>query len=209
MATFPLYSIDGKKTGTVTRPSLFEVAADTNLIHRYFLWVRSITRNPIAHTKTRGEVSGGGKKPWKQKGTGRARVGSSRNPVWRHGGTAFGPRNDQTWKIRMPRAERRKALFSALSTKADNVIVVDKSDSITSTKAMLEALQVLPIKKDSKVLYLHASFEPATFNVSRNLSTVTNKTVSHMNLLDVLNNDVILLTKDTLSKLEDHFTTAV
>ncbi|MBU6389038.1 50S ribosomal protein L4, partial [Patescibacteria group bacterium] len=127
MATFSVYNLKGEKVGTVDQPKMFSVAVDEKLIHRYLTWARSMIRSTIAHTKTRGEVSGGGKKPWRQKGTGRARVGSTRSPLWRKGGTVFGPLKEQNWATRMPRSERRKALFSAFSAKAaeDQVIILE------------------------------------------------------------------------------------
>jgi large subunit ribosomal protein L4 len=212
MATFPLYTTEGTQAGTVERPTFFDVPADANLIHRYFMWVRSLLRNPVAHTKNRGEISGGGKKPWKQKGTGRARVGSSRNPVWRHGGTVFGPRSEQTFAIRMPRSERRKALFSALASKAENnaVIVLESPLATTpSVKAVNELLAKLPIEAGKKILHVEAEYNPVAFNAARNLPHVNTRTISRLNIIDVLHSDVLLLDKETLSKLEQHFTPAV
>ncbi len=212
MATFNLYNLEGKTVGTVDRPSLFDVPVDTNLIHRYFIWVRTMVRSSIAHTKTRGEVSGGGKKPWKQKGTGRARVGSSRNPIWRHGGTVFGPRKEQTWETRMPRAERRKAFFSALSSKANDegVLILDSlPKEIMTTKQMAAIFKVLPIKNGQKVLQIYTAYDAPTFNQTRNLEKMTTKTISHVNIVDVLNADVLLMDKDTLAQFEQHFTPSV
>ena len=212
MATLPLYTIEGKEAGTVERPAFFEVPVDANLVHRYFLWVRSLLRNPVAHTKNRGEVSGGGKKPWKQKGTGRARVGSSRNPVWRHGGTVFGPRKEQTFATRMPRAERRKALFSALSDKAQNnaVIVLDAPvATLASTKTFLTLLGKLPITEKQKVLHVEAEYDQTAFSAGRNLTRVNTRTISRLNIIDVLHADILLIDKDTLNKLEQHFTPAL
>jgi len=211
MSTFSLYNIEGKEVGTVEQPSIFQVPVDNDLIHRYFIWVRTMIRNTVAHTKTRGEVSGGGKKPWKQKGTGRARVGSSRNPVWRHGGTAFGPRKEQTYETRMPHTERRKALLSALSSKAkDNgVIILDDVTLEPTTKAMVAFLMKLPITEKQKVLQLHPKYDAALFSSARNLPKVATKTISHMNVIDIMNADVLLLNKATLAELEQHFTPSV
>lgn len=209
MSTFTLYNLEGKEAGTIERPSFFSVPVNEKLIHRYFLWVRTMLRDSVAHTKTRGEVSGGGKKPWKQKGTGRARVGSTRNPVWRHGGIAFGPRNERTFATRMPRAERRKALFSALSSKADNVLVLEAAltgkPSSKQFSALLKALNV----DGKKVLHLAPAYDALSFNAARNLSKVTVRSVSRLNIVDVLNHDVLLLSKDSLAALEQHFTPSV
>ena len=210
MNTFTIYSTDGQKVGTVNRPALFETPVDKNLIHRYFLWVRTMMRNTLAHTKTRGEVSGGGKKPWKQKGTGRARSGSIRNPIWRHGGTIFGPRKEQTYETRMPRGERRKAMFSVLSSKAENVIILDKlPEAGVKTKEFKAMLAALGATDKTKVLQIHPSYDAAAFNVGRNIPGFLARTVSHTNVIDLLNADMLLMTKDALVALEQHFTLEV
>ena len=211
MASFDLYNTEGKVVGTVDQPLLFQAPIDEKLIHRYFIWVRSMLRPTLGNTKTRGEVSGGGKKPWKQKGTGRARVGSSRSPIWRKGGIVFGPLKEQNWATRMPRSERRKAFFSALSAKAasNNVIVLDSwSMETPKTKEVIALLGSLPIN-DRKVLHVHESYDTALFRSTHNLQKVTSTTVQNMSIIDVMNHDVILLTKDGLTGLEQHFTAAV
>jgi len=211
MPTFDVYNTEGKKVGTLEQPSLFQTPIDEKLIHRYFVWVRTMLRHTVAHTKTRGEISGGGKKPWRQKGTGRARVGSSRNPVWRHGGTVFGPLKEQTFATRMPRQERRKALFGALSSKAqDNAVVVvsDWKMDAPKTKEAQAVLAKLPVA-DKKVLHIHSQYEHALFASLRNLPKVASTTVENMNIVDLLNSDVLLMTKDAIEALEKHFTPTV
>jgi large subunit ribosomal protein L4 len=211
MPTFDLYNSKGEKIGTVEQPAFFQTEVDEKLIHRYFVWVRSLLRHTVAHTKTRGQVSGGGKKPWKQKGTGRARSGSSRNPIWRHGGTVFGPNKDQTFATRMPRQERRKAFFGALSAKAiiNNVLVLDSWTIETpKTKDALKLLAALPLA-DKKILHIQPEYNHGVFASLRNIPGVTCTTVQELNVIDVLNHDVLLLTKDTVQALEKHFTPAV
>src|SRR3990172_6479732 len=111
-----LYNNKGEKTGSVSvSASLFDVPFNEGLVHQALLRQQSNSRSPIAKTKTRAEVRGGGKKPWKQKGTGRARTGSIRNPVWRGGGVIFGPTGTENFEIAMPKKQRRIALCSALS----------------------------------------------------------------------------------------------
>jgi large subunit ribosomal protein L4 len=210
MPTFDVYNLEGKVVGTVDRPSLFETPVDEKLIHRYFVWVRTMLRDTLAHTKTRGDVSGGGKKPWKQKGTGRARVGSSRSPIWRKGGIVFGPRKEQTFATRMPRSERRKALFSALSAKAtaNSIIVLENwSMEVPKTKTVVELLTKFPtITQKTKVLHVHGYFEPTLFASTSNLQAVSSRTVQNMNMIDIMNHDVLLLTKESMEHLEQHFT---
>ena len=209
MSTFNTYNSEGKIVGTVEQPALFQSPVDQKLIHRYFIWVRTMIRPTLAHTKTRGEVSGGGKKPWRQKGTGRARVGSSRSPIWRTGGVVFGPRKEQTWATRMPRTERRKALFSALSSKALNEQVIILEDWIMTTPKTKEVVALvgkLPIDQRQKVLHIHGSYDPILFSSTNNLTKVTSKTVQNMNILDIMNNDILLRPKESLNSLEAHFT---
>lgn len=209
MKQFTLYTIDGKEAGKVDMPAIFQEAVNEKLIHRYVTWVRSMLRSTIAHTKTRGEVSGGGKKPWRQKGTGRARVGSTRNPVWRHGGTVFGPRNEQTFATRMPRSERQKAFASALSSKANQVVVLKElSLPAPKTKEMIAILSKLP-HQGKKVLHIHPEHDINLFASTRNLPYVHSTTVAELNVLDVLNHDVLLLTADGLTALDKHFNPTV
>src|SRR5204862_1502835 len=109
----------------------------------------SNARKGLANTKTRGEVSGGGKKPWKQKGTGRARVGSIRSPIWRHGGITFGPTSDRNWELKMNKKAKTKALFMSLSDKAKNnrFIVIDQiSFEQPKTKEFVKVLADLRLK---------------------------------------------------------------
>ena len=204
------YNQKGQEAGKLDIPeSLFGLPWNADLVYQVVLAMRSNERDPIAHTKTRGEVRGGGKKPWRQKGTGRARVGSSRSPIWRTGGVVFGPRKEQTWATRMPRTERRKALFSALSSKALNEQVIILEDWIMTTPKTKEVVALvgkLPIDQRQKVLHIHGSYDPILFSSTNNLTKVTSKTVQNMNILDIMNNDILLLTKESLNSLEAHFT---
>ena len=114
-----LYAQSGDKKGTVdVSDAMFKAAVNDELIRLAVIRQMSNSRLGNAHVKTRADVRGGGKKPWRQKGTGRARFGSSRNPVWRGGGVAFGPRNIRNFFIEMPKKARRSALYSCLSQKA-------------------------------------------------------------------------------------------
>src|SRR6185295_4590416 len=124
-----LYNQKGEVIGDVELNSkIFEVKPNMHLLAEAVRISQRNSRNGIAHTKTRGEVSGGGKKPWKQKGTGRARVGSSRTPIWRHGGITFGPRSNRNWELKMNKKAKTQALFMSLSDKAkeNQFIVIDQ-----------------------------------------------------------------------------------
>lgn len=112
------YKNDGTQKGTVELPeALFNVPVNHDLIHQVVTVLEANRRTPVAHTKDRSEVSGGGRKPWRQKGTGNARHGSIRSPIWRGGGTTFGPRKERAYEKQVPRRMRSRALFSALSEK--------------------------------------------------------------------------------------------
>jgi len=124
-----VYSLDGKKAGKVTLPeNIFGLKWNADLVKQVVDSILSSRRKNIAHTKTRGEVSGGGKKPWQQKGTGRARHGSTRSPLWRHGGVTHGPRNDKNYERKVSKKMRVKALHTILSEKnrEGELVFVDK-----------------------------------------------------------------------------------
>lgn len=113
-----IYNVKGKETGTITLPdSIFAISWNADLVHQVLMSEMSNKRSPIAHTKTRGEVRGGGKKPWQQKGTGRARHGSTRSPIWVGGGVAHGPRNDKNFERKVNKKMKAKALVTLIAKK--------------------------------------------------------------------------------------------
>ena len=155
-------------------------------------------------TKTRSEVSGGGRKPWRQKGTGRARQGSIRATQWRGGGIALGPK-PRDYSIKMNRKERRLALLSALSykNKEKAIVVVDKLDLAgNKTKDMLNALKSLELN-EKKVLIIMDELTEQVILASRNLQNVLLMEPAEINVLDILNADVLLLDKQALSDIEE------
>ncbi len=165
-------------------------------------------RKGLAHTKTRGEVSGGGKKPWKQKGTGRARAGSTRGPIWRHGGVALGPRSERNWSLKINKKAKSKALFMSLSDKAKEgkLIIIDqislpaaKTKEFTKVMASFEKnikalgkkqLMVIPKKDDVLV------------RASRNLPKVNQALATSLNIVDVMRADSLMIMKDSLAVIE-------
>lgn len=179
--------------GARTRPHLLHQAVVMQLANR---------RSGDAATKTKGFVSGGGKKPWRQKGTGRARAGSIRSPIWVGGGTTFGPQ-PRDYSYRMPRTARREALLSALSLKNRDgkVIVVDKFEiDIIKTKLMVKALTELSV--DSALIVI-AQSDVKLERSARNLPKVKVLRVAGLNVYDLLRYEHLILTEAALKLLEE------
>ena len=149
MARITLYTKDGSSKGELLLDdALFGVKINPALVHEAVVMQTANARSPIAHTKTRGEVAGTGKKPWKQKGTGRARHGSRRSPIWIGGGITFGPRNDRNFSLKMNRKARRKALAMVLTDKliSERFIAVDDLGvEEGKTRQLVKTLAYLPL----------------------------------------------------------------
>ncbi len=205
---FETYNLKGSKAGEITLPEeIFGLAINNNLLHQVAVSQASNRRESHAHTKDRGEVAGTGKKPWKQKGTGRARAGSVRSPLWRKGGITFGPRNERSYKKEIPAKMRRKALFMALSGKlADNeLIILDALQSEKGkTKEMAELFAKLPVGK-ATVLVALQKHEPALVKAIFNLKNVKVLEVRNLNSLDVLNSKYFVTTKGGIEELKKVF----
>jgi large subunit ribosomal protein L4 len=190
----------------VLSEAVFGVPVKGHLLHEAVRWQRARQRRGTASTKGRSEVSGGGRKPWRQKGTGRARAGSSRSPLWRHGGIIHGPK-PKDWSFRFPKALRRDALRTALSTKiaAREVrILEDLTMDRPSTKTFQSMLKGLGIT--GKVLVVTSQREEAVEKSARNLPRVKVLLAQGVNVSDVLNADVILFTREALVKVEETLT---
>src|SRR6266702_7351248 len=157
-------------------------------------------RENHAKTLRRGEVSGGGKKPWRQKGTGRARFGSSRNPIWRKGGIVFGPLGNENYSLTISTSAKRVALRQALTlaAKANEVTVVDQIKVNGKTHEMTDFLKAQTVN-EKKVLIVVADKTPELMRASRNLSNVTLTQATYLNVYNILNADRIIVTKDALS----------
>lgn len=153
-----IYDINAKEKGKLTlRPELFGLPWNADLVHQVVTSLNSSKRKPIAHTKTRGEVRGGGKKPWQQKGTGRARHGSSRSPIWVGGGVTHGPRNDKNFERKVSKKMKSKAFYTILSRKfKDGEILFVDSISLKEpkTKLAIAAIKSLSGVKGFEKLFL-------------------------------------------------------
>ncbi len=182
--------------------TIFGAKKRSHLLHQAVVMQLANRRAGSAATKTKGFVRGGGKKPWKQKGTGRARSGSSRSPIWVGGGTVFGP-TPRDYSYRMPRSARREALLSALSLKQreGRLIVVDKLElEAAKTKIMAQALAELKV---SSALIVIAQPDPTVERSARNLPKVKVLRVDGLNVYDLLRYDHLILTVGALKLLEE------
>lgn len=183
--------------------AIFGVEPHEPAMHQALVRQLSNARLGTAKTKTRGEVSGGGRKPWRQKGTGRARHGSTREPQWRGGGIAFGPRPERNYKKRMPRKMRHLALRSALSVKAaeGQIVVVDELGvPVGKTREMVALLGRLAV--ESSALILLAQRDEAVERSARNLSHVKTLRASYLNIRDLFTYDYLLISLAALAAIE-------
>ncbi|MBT3704553.1 50S ribosomal protein L4 [Candidatus Peregrinibacteria bacterium] len=201
-----LYSQTGEKKGEVDlKKEIFEVPFNEDLVHQALVYQLSNARRVIAHTKSRGEVRGGGAKPFKQKGTGRARQGSKRNVHMRGGCVVFGPSNERNFKKQMPKKQRRKALFCALSEKARNkeIIALDKYEGEIKTKPLQALIGKLPIKRDALIVV--PGRDKSVELSARNLPNVKTIHANYINIKDLQKYDTVLFMQDSLAKLEEVF----
>lgn len=183
---------------------IFGIEPNNNVMYDAIIAARNGLRQGTYSTKTRSEVSGGGRKPWRQKGTGRARQGSIRATQWRGGGIALGPK-PRDYSIKMNRKERRLALLSALSykNKNKNIVVVDNFNlESNKTKDMINALNSLELQ-DKKVLIILDELTENVILASRNLANVLLMEPSEINVLDIINADVLLFDKQAVKDVEE------
>lgn len=183
------------------KEEIFGVATRSPLLHQIIKMQQSNRRAGTASTKTRGLVRGGGKKPWRQKGTGRARAGSTRSPLWVGGGTTFGPQ-PRDYSYRLPKGARRQALLSALSLKKRDgkVIVVEKLElEQPKTKLMRRLLEGLQVKS---ALLVIAQPDEAIERAARNLPAVRVLRVEGLNVYDLLRYEHLVLTEASLKVIE-------
>lgn len=208
MIQAPLYNAKGEQAGTIDLPeAVFAVASNDTLVHQVYVAIAANLRNPIAHTKGRGERAGSGKKPWKQKGTGRARVGSVRSPLWRKGGVTFGPTKDRNFSKDTNRKMRRKALCVALSEKlrAEKIRIVDEfSFETKKTKAFADLLGRIGVRP-GKVLVGFSKAEREIGLLSRNIEKTTNVLSENMSVYDLLNHEYLLVTRQSIDLLSARF----
>jgi len=203
MSTVTVYDKEGNAVGeTELKAEIFEKQINVPVMHQAVRIYLASRRRGTHDAKTRAEVAGGGKKPWRQKGTGRASFGSSRNPVWRKGGVAFGP-TPRSHEVSMPKKMRRLALLSALSSKAmdgDIVVVEDLLFEAPKTKEMARVLN--NIKAPNALVVLEPGNENAVL-AARNISGVNTAPPTGLNTYKVLYNEKLVLTRSSLASLEE------
>lgn len=194
-----IYNQEGKKEGAIALPeSVFGLSWNSDLVHQVVMSMQSNARHPIAHTKNRGDVSGGGKKPWQQKGTGRARHGSTRSPIWVGGGVAHGPRNDKNFKKKINKKMKAKALYTVLSRKfRDGEVMFVNSISLPEIKtknakavlvslSTVEGFKGLASKKKNSAYISLSSVNAQSKKSFANMGNVQVDDVRRMNPVDVL-----------------------
>ena len=204
MPSIDVYNIEGKKVKSLDlKEEIFGIEPNEAVVHSVLVNYLANQRQGTQSTKTRAEVRGGGRKPWRQKGTGRARQGSIRAPQWIKGGIALGPK-PRSYKYRVNKKERQLAIKSLLSSKVleNNLVVVDKFDfKEIKTKQMATAMKNLKVTEKAFVV-LPASNEVVQKS-ARNLENVKTGSVNTINVYDLLRYKKLVLTVDTIKKLEE------
>jgi len=202
-----IYNQKGKEAGNITLPeNVFGLSWNADLVHQVVTSMLANARTPVAHTKTRGEVRGGGKKPWQQKGTGRARHGSTRSPIWVGGGVTHGPRNEKIYARKINKKMKAKALYTVLSRKMKDgqVLFVDNFNfSAPKTKEALSILTSLSavsgfdklVSKRKNSAYIAVGDKDVNIAKSfGNLGNVEVAPVSNINPVDVMNYKYLIIT---------------
>lgn len=204
MFKLPIYNQEGKQLKEIELDrNVFDGKVNQGVLYQAVLMYRANRRKGLASTKTRSEVSGGGRKPWRQKGTGRARVGSTRNPLWRKGGVAFGPRTQREYGFRLPKKIRISALKSSLNAKLNenNLLILDdlKID-VPKTKEAAKILSNLKLNNKSSLIMLNEI--NANLNRSfKNISFLDMIKASNINAYDILKAQKLIVSLDGLKIL--------
>ena len=212
------YNQDGKEIGAITLSErVFDAPWNADLVNQVVLSLQSSSRTPYAHTKGRGEVAGGGKKPWKQKGTGRARHGSIRSPIWKGGGVAHGPTKDKDFSRKVNKKMKTKALFAILSQKLreGEVLFVDKialddrktklAQSVINNLSKVEGFERIAFKSGRRAMISLPESNEMVVKSFRNIPQVAVAQVSELNPVEVLRYKYLIITnpEESLKKVEN------
>ena len=203
MAKVSVYNIEGKEVDTIElNDAVFGVEVNEHLVHMAVVNQLANNRQGTQKAKTRSEVSGGGRKPWRQKGTGHARQGSTRAPQWTGGGVVFAP-VPRDYEVKMNKKERRAALKSALTSKVqDNKLVVVDSLALAEVKTK-EMQKVLTNLKAEKALVITADNDQNVVLSARNIADVETATPATINTYDVMKHNTVVVTKDAVASIEE------
>ncbi len=211
-----IYNQAGEKKGTMDLPKLFELPWNADLVHQVVTALQANQRKILAHAKNRAEVRGGGRKPWRQKGTGRARHGSIRSPLWRKGGQAHGPKKERVFEKKIPKKMKRKALFTVLSQKARDheILLLDdlKLSEPKTKKAATLIKQLRAVKgferlgtKGSRALVLEAQKNTILERAMRNLPYLEVMEARQINPLELLNRKYLVVPKESVEAIGKTF----
>ncbi|MFH2105026.1 MAG: 50S ribosomal protein L4 [Parcubacteria group bacterium] len=209
MSKVPVYNLKGEKKKEIKlNPEIFSIAVKVEVLHRVVEAALANRRPTIASTKDRSQVRGGGIKPWRQKGTGRARAGSIRSPIWKGGGVTFGPTAARNFTKKVNKKEKRKALLMALSDKAANkkvAVVEELKLKDIKTKNITEILDALPLEKSQNILVVLPEADSIIVKSVANLPQVKALLATSLNTYDVLRHEYILLSLPALNIIEKTF----
>lgn len=210
-----IYSQNGEEIGKIDLPGkIFGIEVSPNLVHQAVVAQMANARKPLAYAKGRGEVSGGGRKPWRQKGTGRARHGSIRSPIWVGGGVTHGPTKEKKYSKKINKKAKRKALFMALSSKVkDNQLVILDAVSLeqVKTKKIKEILDRISVRlpnykktknKQDSVLLIQPDSNKDLVRTTRNLSFTKTVRADSLNIVDILGRKYVVLLKEAIPVIE-------
>lgn len=206
MASVNLYNTEGKSIGQIElEPTLFDVKVNSELVHEAVVTQAANSRKVIAHAKDRSEVQGTTKKPWKQKGTGRARHGSRRSPLWSGGGVTFGPLKTRNFSRKMNTKARRKALAMVLSDKVANERFIAVEDLIATdgkTKNLIDSLSKLPLSGKKTLIVLQTENKEVA-RAAQNIQNVETIPVNSLNVIDLLRFENMLISKQGIENLTE------
>lgn len=210
---YPVYNQQGEKVEEISLPdNVFDVKMNLDLLNQAVRIYRNNRRQGTAHAKTRADVSGGGRKPWRQKGTGRARHSSIRSPIWIGGGVTFGPTKQKVYSRKLPKKMKRLALLMALSEKAraNSILILDKIDfEQAKTKLMAQTIdnlrkKVKAFEKGSILLALDKK-DDKIVRASRNIPKIKTMEARELNSLDLLSYKYLVMPKATIKKIKETF----
>ncbi len=202
-----VYNLEGEKTGTIELPeNIFNIEINDDIIYQAVNAQMANSRQSLAHTKDRSDVRGGGKKPWRQKGTGRSRHGSIRSPLWRGGGITFGPRNEKNFSKKINKKIRQKALFMALTSKVrDKELIVVDDLKVSEPKTKLVVSVISKIFKDKRSPSILITIPQKNENItiaSRNIRNLKTIFADSLNVLDLLSFKYLLLDKKSVEVIK-------